>query len=63
LKLFNRSDLERCARLALLNAQLEADPEKVVAKTVAVIAEDTPPLYTREDVEKVVKRVLKEVLE
>ena len=48
MKLFTRSDLERCARLVTLHALREEDPERAIRRAVEDVAQEAPDYLSRE---------------
>lgn len=59
MKLFVRSDLERCARLALTYAAPPgADTELAIQRAVRDICEQTEPVFRHEDVVKAAERAV-----
>lgn len=57
---FTKTDLERCARLAVLGTlQKNSDPELAIAKAVISIAEESPGYYEAPGIEDLVRQLKK----
>lgn len=59
MKLFTRSDLERCARLTTLHRLVDSDPEAAIARAVESVSAEAPAYYD----EHTIKLMLQWLLE
>ena len=63
MRLFTRTDLERCARLtlAVYHEEGKGSDELAIAQAVTQITDETQPVFTKDALLKAVERALEEL--